>query len=357
MSEKLQQIVEKIKSMDRKTLIGIGVGAVVVIVAIIVLVVALTGNKPASVDGTEGTETATEAATETLFETVDGTETTETTEMESTETTELEEVTEGEYVEPEVVSGGGTVNGVEQLQVVVNPETGKEVMGAGSASQPYMEIPDLNTMSVTTVQVPAGTVIYYQIQRIAGLYCTISDSSAYVIDAYGTRHNPSGGAVSFKVQDGLSSDYITLQIGNSGSTAKSFTLKFSNPTGSFNNPTVLSTAQIMGGVVTQTGQGADEGYWYAYVAETSGVLYFKVTGCSASVANISVTNTVTMENRTVSADGVVGADGLVYIAVNVNPGDLLQINVGVEPQNWDYPAATITWLAYYQKFINERQKV
>lgn len=344
MNEKLQQIVEKIKSMDRKTLIGIGVGAVVVIVAIIVLVVALTGNKPASVDGTEGTETATEAATETLFETVDGTETTETTEMDSTETTELEE---GEAEEPKVVGGGGTVNGVEQLQVVVNPETGEEMMGAGSASQPYEVIPDLSNMTVTTAQIPAGKTVYYKIQRIGGMYCTINDASAYVISASGTRYNPNGGTVSFMVQDALSSDYVTLQIGNSGSTAKSFVLQFSNPLGTNNNPKVLSTGELTAGVSTSLSAGDDDGYFYKYTAEASGTMTFTVTGCSASTAAISVTNTNSMAQRTVATEGVQGADGLWYFTIDVNAGDVLQIVVGVEPQNWSYPAATITWRANY----------
>lgn len=331
----MNELIEKMKSMDRKTLIGIGVGAVVVIVAIIVLIVALGVSKPASSDDTEKTE----AATETVFETVDATETTEATELEeATETTEM--------MEPEVVSGGGMVNGVEQMQVVVNPETGKEIMGAGSSSEPYMEIMDANTMSVTTVKVPAGTIIYYKIQRVAGLYCTINDADAYVITSNGTRHNASNGQVSFVVEDGLASDYITLKIGNASSSAKSFTLKFSNLTGSYNNPTVISTAEL-GAVTTTTNAGDDKGHWYRYTAEVSGTMTFVVNSCSASTPAFSVTNTSSMANKSFEADGVVDANGCTYVTIDVSAGDVLLINVAVNAESWSYPAAQIVWSGRY----------
>ena len=346
----MNELLEKIKSMDKKTLIGASVGAVVVVVLVVALVVGLGGDKPAVIDGTEvATEKETERATETLFETVDGTETTEVTEAtEATETTETELAEEGvvDPTAPQVIDQGGYVNGVEQLPTVLNPE-GEAIIGAGSASQPYTEIADAN-MTVTTVAVPAGQTLYYSIRAIGGLYCTINDPDAFVIDPFGNRYDANGGSVFLQIPKALASDYVTIQVGNKGSVAKSFVLTFANPAGTFINPTVLTGVNLISGVVTNVGAGNSEGYWYAYAAEATGILYFKVTGCTASIPEIKVTNANTMAQISLVQDGALGEDGLYYIAVPVTAGDLLQISVGVEPDAmWNYPAATITWFATF----------
>ena len=68
---------------------------------------------------------------------------------------------------------------------------------------------------------------------------TINDADAYVI-CNGTKYTAKNGKVSFKVPNALASDAVSFQIGNNGSSAKSFTIKFANLKGSYANPEKIS---------------------------------------------------------------------------------------------------------------------
>lgn len=235
-----------------------------------------------------------------------------------------------------------SVNGVEQSTVTTKPD-GEEIFGAGSASEPYEEIPDADNMTVTTVPVPAGKTLYYNIQRVGDMILTINDANAYVIESNGTRHNASGGKVTFTVEDALASDYVLFQIGNSGNSAKSFTIKFTNPTGSFMNPTSATTGS---NITIDLAEGDADGYYYKYIAEKGGTIRFYLISSVASNFFV-VTNNRNSAQRTMEADGVADAQGTYYIDLEVEQGDELIINVGAIRKGKKYPATTIIWNGNY----------
>lgn len=329
----MNELLERIKSLDKKILVGVGIAVAVVIILIIALIVSLgnnkeTGNKGDSQNNTQyGTET--EGGVTEVF----GTE--QATEILGTEmTTETEMATENESSEATSESGQSQTG-------AVNPD-GEEILGAGNSSDPYLEILG-DDKTVKTVSIAPGTTAYYGIYRVGGMYLTINDANAYVIYE-GKRYDASNGKVSLKVQNELASEAVYFEIGNKGSTATSFTLSFSNPSGTYANPEKIAT---MGQYQISLAKGNEVGHYYKYTAEKSGTIRFYI---SASVeCEMSVTNNNTSHNRTFESDVITDEQGQQYIELAVSQGDVIMIQVYAKPdKRWNYPAADITWSGIYQ---------
>lgn len=336
----MKSLIEKLKNVDKKVFIGVGVALVVVVVAIVAVVIG-TGNEPtnadpdntkpnneyvANNDGNEGTSSTTNEDTSTSEEDTSSTEEDLSTSEEDTQSNENN-------------NGGGTT--AVQQPTATNPD-GDEIIGAGSESQPYLEFPD-DKMTLTTVKVPAGKSLHYGIYRVGGMYLTINDADAYVI-CDGTKYTAKNGKVSFKVPSALASDAVYFEIGNNGSSAKSFKLSFSNPKGTFANPKDLD--RIDKDIEISLAAGTETGYYYEYKAEKNGTIRFYMTATEDSI--LSVTNNRNSAQRTTEADVLTDENGNEYIELEVQKGDEIIINVGAIPtKRGKYPATDITWHGEY----------
>ena len=346
----MKALLEKLKSLDKRLLIVAGV-AIVLIIAIIVAICIVVGNIDDKAKDDNKTDDTTIVQDDTTKEDTTAEDTTEadTTEADTTEA----ETTEAETTEAETTAPDTTAPVVNQNPVttpvtdapVTNP-SGEEILGQGSKDNPYLEIPTVgtNSMSVTTVAVPAGKSLFYSIQRIGGMYVTINSPAAYVV-CNGVRYNAQNGVVAFVAPAALASDFITLEIGNTGGAAASFTLVFTNLTGTQSNPLLLTS---MGAPVALTlPAGDDDGYFYKYYAEKAGTIRFYVTQKNADYI-MMITNNRNSAQRTSEADLAEDANGA-YIEMQVNAGDELIINVGAKPDRRNNrPALNMTWVG---KFI------
>ena len=357
----MENLIEKLKGVDKKVWIGVGIGAAVVIILIIALVIGLGGKKPTggnnSQNGTQ-TGTQTEGNGSEIFGTEDVTETIGT-EMGTEIGTEMGTEIEGTGNEVQGNGGGQNngsgqltttkpddVNGVEQNTVTTKPD-GEEIFGAGSKDEPYLETPV--DMTVTTVNIPAGKTLYYSIYRVGGKYLTINDPDAYVI-YNGRTYEAKNGKVSFKVKNVLASHPVEFQIGNKSASPKSFVIKFSDPKGSWDNPETVSSIVNQSTYEVSLAAGNDVGYYYSYKVEKTGTIRFYVTGTAAS--SLEVQNNATSGGT----DGVSFAEesnvktdeqGRKYIELAVTQGQILKIHVCAEKVNGAYPATKITWEAKY----------
>ena len=347
----MKELLEKIKSLDKKILIGGGIACAVVLILVIALIVGGSSDKKEDEESSQGrTEMNSQSDTEEQSESlVPGTE--ENSEIETEIGTELEteiETEMGTEVEMETeteedteVSDGSTNNNNSNGNDGNKNE--EEILGEGSKKQPYVEIPD-NNMKVQTVSIPSGKALYYSIQRIGGLILTIEDADAYIITSNGTRYDAKNGKVSITVENALASDYVTLQIGNKGGSAKAFTLKFSNAYGSRQNPEVIAK---IGQYKKSLAEGKETGYYYKYTAEKTGKLRFYL---SATVdSEMTVTNNRNSATRTFEADGLTDEQGRQYIELEVSQGDSIMIHVSAIPnRRGKYPATDITWESVYK---------
>ena len=145
------------------------------------------------------------------------------------------------------------------------------------------------------------------------------------------------------VEDAQASDYVLFEIGNNSSSAKSFTIIFSSPTGSWDNKTVAS---MNTNITVNLSAGDSDGHWYKYIAERTGKLRFYLL-TSPDSNDMKVTNNSNSAQRSIEANGEVDSQGT-YVEIEVRQGDEIVINVAAKPNNrGKYPAATITWCGKY----------
>lgn len=353
---KMDKLLEKIKNLDTKVLIGTGIGAAAIVILIIVLVVGASTSsdkKPSnntqnntetnqgSVDeiGTEDmADDATESVTEDMTE-VSTEEVTEEATEETNSTTNNEDIESGNNN-----SGNDSTsnsNGGQSQDNSSNLGQG-EMVGGGNQSDPYIEVlGEENTF--TTVEIAAGKSVYYGLYRVGGKYLTIEDANAYVIYD-GKKYEASNGKVSFQVGNALASDMVMFEIGNKGTSAATFTLKFVNLSGSYANPEQISSVASQNKSLEK---GNETGHYYKYVAEKTGKLRFYIDSASKE-CELSVTNNATSMNRTFEADAITDASGKTCIEVEVAQGDVIMIHLCVKPdKRWTYPATDVVWHGEY----------
>lgn len=338
----MKKLIEKLKNVDKKVYIGVGVALVVVVVAIVAVVIG-TGNEPANADpsDTNTNEYVANANNDADDSTSSSTNADESSTDESSSSTEEDSSTSEEDTKNNDTTNKSEGTTAVQQPTATNP-SGEEIIGAGSESQPYLEFPN-NDMTLTTVKVPAGKSLHYGIYRVGGMYLTINDANAYVI-CEGTKYTAKNGKVSFKVPSALASDAVYFEIGNTGSSAKSFKLSFSNPNGTFANPKDLD--KIDKDIKISLAAGTETGYYYEYKAEKNGTIRFYMTATVDSV--LSVTNNRNSAQRTTQADVLTDENGNEYIELEVQKGDEIIINVGAIPtKRGKYPATDITWHGEY----------
>jgi len=232
---------------------------------------------------------------------------------------------------------------VVQKPVDTNPE-GEEILGEGSADTPYMEIPNSETMTVTTVAIPAGGILYYDIYRVGGMILTIEDPNAYV-EYNGERYDAQNGVVTIWLENALASDAVSFGFGNTGSSDASFVVDFSNPTGSYQNPTILEVMGYDNQISLE--EGNEVGYYYKYYAEQAGTIRFYLTASADSI--IVVTNNRNSAQRSNDTDELLtDENGESYFELEVEEGDEIIITVGAKPnKRGKYPATDITWKGIY----------
>lgn len=344
----MNKLIEKIKGLDKKILIAVCAAVVLVIAAIVALVIFLAtrpdsekpDGDPDKIVETTDAEDTTEADTTEEDTTAEDTTEADTTEADTTEA----DTTEADTTVPQTEQTGnwtGTTQNQDTTVAVTNP-SGEEIIGQGSKDNPFLEIPVVGTgsMSVTTVAVPAGKSLFYSIYRVGGMVVTINNPNAYVV-CNGTRYDAKNGVVSFIAPAALASDSVSFEIGNKGGAAASFTLVFTNLTGTHANPAIVSS--IGSNVTISLSAGDSDGYVYKYKAAKTGKLRFTLTASVDSI--ISVTNNRNSAQRNSESDM---ADGTNYIEIDVNAGDELIIILGSKPdRRGNYPAANITWKAEY----------
>ncbi len=247
-------------------------------------------------------------------------------------------------------SDGGvesTVTSVVEPTITVNPD-GDEIYGEGSEATPYEDTPNADNQTVTTVSIPAGKSVFYNIYRVGGRILTINSSNVYVV-CDGTKYTAQNGVLSFKVVDALASDAVAFEIGNTGTSATTFSIKFTDVKGSFENPEKVD--KIGNKITTSLKEGDEVGYYYEYVAEQSGELHIYLNETTDTAKDFALmvqnnkdgsgnTATVQMTND----DDLTSTDDENYeIKLDVEKGDIIRIHLAVVKSGRKYPATVVEW--------------
>ena len=331
----MKELLEKVKSLDKRILIGAGITVAIVVILCVALLIS--GSRTPK---DKNSENGTESGNNIIGSDVEGSEGNSGTEQLGTEFgTEFGTELDGTEIE------GTEVDSTQVEGTGVTTPSGKDIIGSGTAADPYLDTPDMDSMILVTIEVPAGKSVYYGIYRVGNMYLSIDDADAYVVEANGTKHSAQGGKVGFTVENAMANEYVLFQIGNNSSTAKSFTLRFSNVKGSYQNPEKVSVA---GQYTVQLPAGEEVGYHYQYTAEKKGTIRFYIVSQSSS-CSLSITNKANSANRTFEAELQEDAKGK-YVELEaefVSAGDEILIVICADKYRGEIPAASVTWEIVY----------
>lgn len=179
---------------------------------------------------------------------------------------------------------------------------------------------DITESPYTTQVIPAGQSVHYRLQEFGGMVLTVASKNAAVI-LNGTTYGAGGnGLVRIELEK---ASPITLELYNVGTTAGAFTLELTHPLGTRENPQVLTA---LGSLITDLAQGADDRWFYTWIANETGTLRFAVSGTTNEVqAEVALTNATTSETKTLSEHGEEGA-----VSMEVALGDVITIQISAK---------------------------
>lgn len=207
----------------------------------------------------------------------------------------------------------------------------------GSQELPYTEF--YMGEPITSAEIPAASNVYYDIYGVGDMILTIEDADAYVIYA-GETYNAVDGVVTVQLGSAMGRMPVSMQIGNNGEAAESYTLNFEYPLGSYMNPEILDE---LGWLTTSLAEGDQDGYYYQYTVPADGSASFQIfSATEGTECDIVVTNQNSSAQRSLSADGAADEYGTTVLNMDVAAGDVLLIQmISVPDASYNNPASEL----------------
>ena len=186
-----------------------------------------------------------------------------------------------------------------------------------------------------SIEVGAGEkMLVYMIRTMNKATFCIADKDAYVIYK-GKTYTPTNGTISIEMESEGSFSPLQLEIGNSGSTKKTFNVTFAFDPGTTENPITLKT----GTNTITTKKGDEKGVYYTFKATKDGTLTSQVKSVDPNKYNCGITindkqeipTVISLEdgNDTITIELPAGAEAeIVFSAIDPN-------------KEWNHPATTL----------------
>lgn len=187
-----------------------------------------------------------------------------------------------------------------------------------------------------SVEVGAGEkMLVYMIRTMNKATFCIEDKDAYVIYK-GKTYTPTNGTISIEMESEGSFSPLELEIGNSGSTKKTFNVTFAFDPGTTENPITLKT----GANTITTKKGDEKGVYYTFKATKDGTLTIQVKSVDPNKYNCGITINDKQEIPTV----ISLEDGSDTITIELPAGAEAEIVFSaIDPnKEWNHPETTIT---------------
>ncbi len=183
-------------------------------------------------------------------------------------------------------------------------------------------------------EVKAGTRVLYNIYKVSGTTLTISDPDVYAI-YNGITYRPTNGAIYIALESESPHVPVVIEIGNSGSINKTFSVSMYYPAGSYMNPYGLA----LGEFTTNLTAGNEQGVYYTFTATANGTLIVELLNVTNGV-NVDI---VLYNERSYMQKQMSETEGTTAVVLEkVRKGDVIQVIIGTLPdENFNYPAATV----------------
>ncbi len=253
--------------------------------------------------------------------------------------------------------GNGDSDDEDIPPVYIEPTPDTTVSGDSSSSDTTIPtyIAALNSKGkAKTREIDPGKYHYYKIRGASNQILTIESPNAYVV-YNDVTYSAKNGVLSFWVEsDELASAQILFEIGNKGSQKESFTIQFSSPVGSKDNPEPIN---IVGKkITTTTKEGNEQGYSYSYVATKAGKLRFyilsdtqkgKLETTKSMGKNIIAFGTTDLIEETTYLITNKDSVGTYIEYKDVAVGDVITVTIGPN-SGTSFPSVTVEWMIEYK---------
>jgi len=191
--------------------------------------------------------------------------------------------------------------------------------------------------------VEAGETEYCDVYKISNMNLTVDSPNAVII-YNGEEYAAKDGVVNLYVVAEDTFTPIKLGISNRGDKKETFKIVFTHPLGSSGNPHTLT----LGELETTVSEGNDQGVFYKYVAESSGILTLECISATDGIGyDYVLYNLDSYAQRSMSEDGEEGENS---VSINVKKGQTVTVTIGTTPDgSGKYPAATFTSKATFEE--------
>ena len=285
----------------KKNRIGLIIGLICVLLCAVFLL-------KMCADPGENVEESGETTAPSFPEITEATEPTGESTGESTEPTEeTQELTEPTEENNKVVTGGSTgspgSNGgsLDDGEDTTQPTEPEEVIPAGVAVNPYTEVLSEYPAEMTTVKIPAGGTMYYNLFNTNGATLVLNDPEAYVI-YNGTTVNPVDGVITLELDGAAKGAPATMVIGSKAKSDKAFPMRLTAPLGAPCNPEAV---ELLDALSASLNAGSKNGYSFAWeVPEDGRVTFYYLTAPQG--VNADIVLSAGDAEASLSANGVKG---------------------------------------------------
>jgi len=192
-----------------------------------------------------------------------------------------------------------------------------------------------------SIEVGAGEKkLVYMIRTINEATLCINDKDAYVVYK-GKTYTPTNGAIYIEMESEGSFTPLQLQIGNSGSSKKTFDVTFQFAEGTRENPGELK----VGSNAISCAAGNDQGTFYTFKASKAGTLTLTVKSIDPSSVLLGITVSDMQQIPTVAEL----EEGSSTVSIELPAGTVAEIVFSTSDPNkeWKIPAAEIVITASF----------
>jgi hypothetical protein len=186
-----------------------------------------------------------------------------------------------------------------------------------------------------SIEVGAGEkMLIYMVRTMNKATLCIEDADAYVV-YNGKTYTPTNGKIQIKMESKGSFTPLELEIGNSGSTKKTFDVKFYFDPGTRENPIKLK----QGDNTVSCASGNDQGTFYTLEATKAGTLTLTVKSINPATVILGISISDMQEIPTV----VKLEEGSTSLSIDLPAGTVAEITFSTSDpdKEWKIPAAEV----------------
>lgn len=199
--------------------------------------------------------------------------------------------------------------------ILVEEETGTEDNPADKAGDRNFD-----------VTIKPGESYFFELYKLTTkTYLTVKGDGTFTVTCNDKEYKSSNGTVTVTIVPESTYSIIKVQITNTSDEEQGYTITMTNPKGSYSNPYKMK----LGEFTATTKTGDEQGTYYTYIAEKTGILTLKCKSASVKKYGFYLYNLDSYAMWNTDETGPTDEDGYHYVSVEAKKGQKIQFCVAV----------------------------